>query len=248
MGRDATPHTPARAPGRNPADALVVYRRLIHDARICHGAFRLWHYLRDRANKSGNCWPEQRTIASDLHCKTHSLPGWTEQLETAGYLTSEQVGQNHHLEYTVLFGDGKVALPEWATRGNALMGDTKTVSCRPFGKEATPKGATPRVAPMGYVSNPTVVIPKSKIKNESNKGAVVIKDLHPRLTELMADCREVLGTDEMRRCHKHWLGRAETEPNRLQRVLSDTARAAADGEIKTVPAKYAEHRWKEFRP
>jgi hypothetical protein len=38
-----------------------------------------------------------------------------------------------------------------------------------------------------------------------------------------------------------------TEPDRLRRVLADSARAAEDGEIKTTPAKYAEHRWKEFK-
>ncbi len=56
---------------------------------------------------------------------------------------------------------------------------------------------------------PAKGIPKKVLKDESNKEAVVIKDLHPGLTNLMADCREVLGADEMKRCHARWLKRAE---------------------------------------
>jgi hypothetical protein len=240
--------TPARAPGLRPDDALTVYRRIVCDPRISHGAHRLWHYLRDRQNKSGKCWPEVRDIARDIHCKTHSLPGWTSQLETAGYLATRKTGQNHKLEFTIFYGDHKGGLPEWASRGKARTGDTATVSRSPKGQVATPKPATPRVAETGDISNAIGVIPKSEIKDESNKPPVVIKDLTPWLTDLMIDCREILGADEMKRCHKHWLGRAEIEPDRLRRVLADTARAAKDGEINTTAAKYAEHRWKEFAP
>jgi hypothetical protein len=35
------------------------------DKRISAGAFRLWHYLNDRKNKSAHCWPTQRQIASE---------------------------------------------------------------------------------------------------------------------------------------------------------------------------------------
>ena len=87
-----------------------------------------------------------------------------------------------------------------------------------------------------------------EIKYESNKPSVVINDLHPGLTQLMDDARKILGPDEMRRCHKRWLKRAETQPDKLRRVLADTAQATKDSEIKTTPAKYAEHRWKEFAP
>jgi hypothetical protein len=136
-----------------PDHALGVYRRLIHDARICPGAFRLWHYFNDRRDKSGECWPEQRAIARELRCKTHSLSGWILQLVTAGYLSVREVGQNHHHVYQVHPGDGGGALPEWATRGAA-----ESVSCRPKGNVASPPEATPRVAPRGDVSNHRVVI------------------------------------------------------------------------------------------
>ena len=137
--------------------SLTVYRRLIHDKRVRHGAFRLWHYLRDRADKSGKCWPEQRNIAAELGCKTHSLPGWTSQLVTAGYLSVEKIGQNHRLEYTILFGDGAGDMPKWATRARSQL-----VACSPNGKAALPNEATPRVAGMGDRSNTSEVIKKSK--------------------------------------------------------------------------------------
>jgi hypothetical protein len=89
---------------------------------------------------------------------------------------------------------------------------------------------------------------KKEIHNESIKAPVGLKDLHPGLTQLMQDAREILGPDEMGRCHQRWLKRAETEPDKLRRVLADTAQAIKDGEVKTTPAKYAENRWKEFAP
>ncbi|MGD1088387.1 MAG: helix-turn-helix domain-containing protein, partial [Verrucomicrobiota bacterium] len=171
---DGTPQTSARAPGQRP-DALTVYRRIIHDSRICHGAFRLWHYLRDRANKSGKCWPEQRTIARELRCKTHSLPGWTSQLVSCGYLAVRKVGQNHRLEYQKLFGDGRGGLPEWATRGKM-----QTVSGSPNAKVASPSEATPRVAAMGDRSNHKGVIPLKAYSTKASKLSARQKDLADR--------------------------------------------------------------------
>ena len=154
---------PDALPGQCPGDDITVYRRLLHDKRITHGAFRLWHYLRDMQNKSGKCWPQQRTIARDLGCKTHSLRDWTESLVSAGYLATEKIGQNHHLRYTVLFGDGKGAVPEWATRRTAQNGNAPPATCSPKSHPATPQGATPRSAPMGDGSNPNEVIKTSKL-------------------------------------------------------------------------------------
>lgn len=146
----------------NEDKSLTVFRRLIHDNRIADGAFRLWHYLHNRKNKSGKCWPEQRNIARELGCKTHSLRRWTFQLVNAGYLETEKKGQNHHLEYTILFGDGKGDMPEWATRGVAQTDDTKNISRSPKGNVALPQEATPRVAETGDGSNHKGVITGSK--------------------------------------------------------------------------------------
>jgi hypothetical protein len=43
-----------------------------------------------------------------------------------------------------------------------------------------------------------------------------------------------------------WRERAETEPDKLNRVLAETNRADKAREIKTTPAKYAEDLWKRF--
>ena len=163
MNDNAPNAPPDNPPDQPPGHDLSVYRRLVNDKRISPGAFRLWHYLRDRQNKSGKCWPQQRTIALDLGCKTHSLRAWTDSLVSAGYLATEKIGQNHHLRYTVLCGDGKGDMPEWATRRNAQTGDTSPPSCRPNSHPAKPPGATPRPAQMGDGSNPNEVIKPSKV-------------------------------------------------------------------------------------
>ena len=150
----------------------TIYRRLIHDKRISHGAFRLWHYLHDRRNKCLQCWPEQRNIASEVGCKTHSLRKWTSELVQGDYLAVEKVGQNHHCKYTILFGDGKGEMPEWATRGKAHI-----ASCSPNGEMVTPNGDTPRVAEMGNGSNPIGVITKGRGKPPPHLYLREINDL-----------------------------------------------------------------------
>jgi hypothetical protein len=86
---------------------------------------------------------------------------------------------------------------------------------------------------------------KQEINHESNKPPLAIKDRRPQLTELMQDAREVLGADEMKRCHKRWLGRAENEPDKLRRVLADVRENKREREIKK-PGAYAEDLWKRF--
>lgn len=165
----------------NSPNGVLVYRRLILDQRISHGAFRLWHYLRDRKNKDGQAWPKVRDIAADLHCKTDSVTGWTKQLVDAGYLAVEKIGQKHYHRYTILYGDEhQFAYPQWATRNKSRVPqtmDTKqvsdrvsigypypkdTVSCTPNSHVVSPKGGTPRVPQKGDLSNTSVVIPISK--------------------------------------------------------------------------------------
>jgi hypothetical protein len=160
MHLETIKHTPAHKPTalasvRHPliyAPHVSVFRRLIYDWRICKGAKLLWLYLRDRDNSAGQCWPDQRTIANDLRCKTHSLPGWTRQLIRCGYLHTKRVGQRHNFRYTVLTGDGYSNLPKWAAR-DYRTGNANGSSRRPSRQVVTPKPATPRVACRGVVSN-----------------------------------------------------------------------------------------------
>jgi hypothetical protein len=115
-------------------------------------------------NNSNKCFPQQSTIAADLRCKTHSLPKWTRQLVEAGYLETRRRGQNHHLEYTICYGDGRGVMPEWAKRGAAPRGDAKPFSHRPNGHAAYPLSAIRGAAQIGAVSNPTLVSASSNLR------------------------------------------------------------------------------------
>lgn len=63
------------------------YSLILYDKRISNGAFRLWHYLRDRLGNNACAWPSTRTIAADLNCGKGSVSVWIEELVNAGYLT-----------------------------------------------------------------------------------------------------------------------------------------------------------------
>lgn len=131
----------------------AIYSRLVVDKRISHGAFRLWHYLRNRMNKIdperyGRAWPEQRRISEEMGCKIHSIKGWVEELKKAGYLQVMTRGHNHFHEY--LFLD--VALPQPATRKPSGVAQT--------GMTVLPKPASPRVSHSGngtYYSEPNPI-------------------------------------------------------------------------------------------
>jgi hypothetical protein len=69
---------------------LEAFSRLIRDHRISHGAFRLWHALRDYTNAASKCFPGQRTLAEDTGCNIHSLKSWTDELVAADWLRTEE--------------------------------------------------------------------------------------------------------------------------------------------------------------
>ena len=75
---DATPQT-----------YLEIFAAILRDRRLSHGAFRLWHALRDYTNSSSQCFPGQRLLADDLNCDPHSLKAWTTQLVSADWLKVE---------------------------------------------------------------------------------------------------------------------------------------------------------------
>jgi hypothetical protein len=96
---------PAAPAAAHPAS---VYRRLVRDRRVSHGAFRLWHYLRDRADAAGECFPGQRLIAQEVGCDSHSLPSWIGELTRAGYLVISRAGPRRANRYRLLDGNGAV--------------------------------------------------------------------------------------------------------------------------------------------
>jgi hypothetical protein len=191
----------------NERETSAVYRRLIHDTRISHGAFRLWHYLRDRKNQAGKCFPSQRTIAKELGCKTSSLPGWTSELREAGYVSTVSSGQNHHLVYTVLYGDFCGVMPKWATRGVAHLGDANALSRRPKGQLVSPISATRGVPETGDVSNFNLVNSESNLP--PSQLILRQKELE-RVEAAMGDIRN--GYDS----HQEWSKNDRSEFHRLK--------------------------------
>lgn len=70
-----------------------IYSKLIRDKNLSHGAFRLWHLLRDMTGNNPNCWPSQRYVKNALGCGINSVNRWTIELEEAGYLDCERGNQ-----------------------------------------------------------------------------------------------------------------------------------------------------------
>lgn len=74
----------------------------------------------------------------------------------------------------------------------------------------------------------------------------------PRELELLRQCQEILG-DQWPENSGMWgrriygSDRVTADPDKVERVMQDTNAAIKDGEIKTTPAQYAAHRWKEFQ-
>ncbi len=65
--------------------------------------------------------------------------------------------------------------------------------------------------------------------------------------DLMDDCIELLGRDEMNLRHRRWLKRAEAEPDKLSRVLAEIRRMQCEGvAFKASPGAAAEDLWKRF--
>jgi Helix-turn-helix domain len=111
----------ANAKPRTRAEA---FSALIQDQRIGHGAFRLWHCLRDHQNpKSGLCCPGQRRISDQIGCNIHSLKRWTDELVTAGWLVVKVVERGEVFHYDLLDGQSQV-LPKTATGGVAKNSNT----------------------------------------------------------------------------------------------------------------------------
>lgn len=87
-----------------------------------------------------------------------------------------------------------------------------------------------------------------EIKSDSIKDSLASLKMNPkarRTIDLIELCKSVLGVDEMKRCHKRWRERAETEPDKLWSVLADVRAEKLQREIKN-PGAYAEDLWKRF--
>ena len=92
---------------------------------------------------------------------------------------------------------------------------------------------------------PSVPLPSSSpsplIANRGD-GA---KGVALKLADLLCECSEVLGEKEMKVRHKRWLKRAESEPDKFQRVIADVKVQKRERQLQNAGA-YAEDLWKRF--
>ncbi len=74
-----------------------------------------------------------------------------------------------------------------------------------------------------------------------------LKGSQKREELLMERCRSVFGAAAMATYGGNWRNRARQNPNRLERVLNDTAEALKDGTIRETAAAYANDIWSRFK-
>lgn len=79
----------------------LLYRKILRDERISHGAYRLWQLLREMANKDNECWPGQRYIGRTIHCDAHSVKKWITELISGGYIVRHPGGPHRSTRYHV---------------------------------------------------------------------------------------------------------------------------------------------------
>lgn len=77
------------------------FSEIIHDQRISHGAFRVWHLLLNMTGANRKCYPSIRTIATKLGSDKNSIMAWLIELEAAMYLRIERGNKHRSNQYYV---------------------------------------------------------------------------------------------------------------------------------------------------
>ena len=62
----------------------------LYRAELPHRAVSVYVYLKDRANKDGECWPAIPTIARELKLSESTVRRALRDLRRGGYLTTKQ--------------------------------------------------------------------------------------------------------------------------------------------------------------
>lgn len=87
---------------------------------------------------------------------------------------------------------------------------------------------------------PTVEQQQKKEEQSESLRGLALKN--PQLSELMAKVREVLGPKEFGLNHRRWIERAQSDPDKLDRVLNDTRTKAREDGLDNRAA-WAETMW-----
>ncbi len=111
-------------------------------------------------------------------------------------------------------------------------------------KQSGNRAATERQAPGNRATTNEEGKTGKKVQEGETLGGHALKN--PGLIELMEQVREVLGQKEWKLNHSRWLNRAETEPDKLRRVIADTRDKAKEDGIDN-PGAWAEAQWKRFK-
>ena len=62
----------------------------LYRAELSHRAISVYIYLKDRANKDGECWPAIPTIARELKLSQSTVRRALQDLRKAGFLETQQ--------------------------------------------------------------------------------------------------------------------------------------------------------------
>jgi hypothetical protein len=170
----------------NAGSPLEVFARLIKDRGVSHGAFRLWHVLRDYTNASSKCFPGQRRLAADIGCDIHSLSKGTAELVRAGWLLAD-TKPGVRCNYTVLDGQGKplrkTTTPAVVENRNTYRGGNAQRGVVENHHELLWKPPTEVRSPMSKIRKPQSVPERIAARDQ-------LKILRGRLEDLAADTSE----------------------------------------------------------
>ena len=210
-----------------PRSYLETFAALIRDRRVSHGAFRLWHALRDYTNAASKCFPGQDSLAADIACNIHSIKPWTQELVAAGWLKVEG-GNGRRFNYTVLDGIGKplrkgstVEQKTVAKSGNATVAENSNATVAESGNEPLRKVAT-------------------KVRSPINQAQLREVIGHPHLEkqqgwQLRKDLRESSDPAE-REAIKAEIARRKGKPSKPARLTPPPTVKPAAGQKRFTPS------------
>ncbi len=230
----------SRAPSQTPRDGLSFIHSSLDDAGLAPAEFRVYCHVSRRAGRKGVCTESLSNIAQ--HC------GYCPDPPDVVRAALKCLTELNMLRKNYIVGEGneyRLTPPrEW--KGNALAPPRK--SQRGSKKsEATPAKKSHH-HPSEKVTGKGIPVegsPMKVLKDESNKDSLASLTMNQKARQtvgLMEQCREVFGADEMKRCHARWLKRAETEPDKLRRLLADVRVTKREKQLEN-PGAYAETLW-----
>ncbi len=130
------------------------YKQLVKDKRIPHGAFRLWHLLRDYAGVKMNCWPGQRRLSHDLGSNYESIAKWRDSLIETGWLRVEKTKFGSHKYYLLIPSPSQTTT---ATESGSATGLVTTLHPEVVAGAATGSGNETNGIKLNPITKPTVV-------------------------------------------------------------------------------------------